>query len=185
MRHVTKYPPSEDYGRQNNLNGRLSPFGLGREVSRLLLLCEEKRIDFARWEPFRLWPNAELATLRLEVCFQEVSGPYVLRLSVSRFDPKQTCIDSKKVAATEPLQRDYLHWQSCINVQRPSFRKRSHFFNRLAWMRSRVYESARIITEADDHFINNVFHSAAVWPNNADQYNSVLDALFNEGRKLR
>jgi hypothetical protein len=23
------------------------------EASRLLLLCEEKRIDFARWEPFR------------------------------------------------------------------------------------------------------------------------------------
>jgi hypothetical protein len=53
MRHATKYHFSEDCGRQNYLNGRLSAFGLGREASRLLLLCEEKRIDFARWEPSR------------------------------------------------------------------------------------------------------------------------------------
>jgi hypothetical protein len=89
------------------------------------------------------------------------------------------------VVATEPLERDYLYWQSWIDVQSPSFRKRSHFFNRRAWMRSRVYESAWIITDTDNQLVNSILHSAAVWPNNADQYNSVLDALFNEGRKLR
>ncbi|WP_407154801.1 hypothetical protein [Bradyrhizobium sp. STM 3557] len=101
-------------------------------------------------------------------------------------DPKQTCIDSiEMVAATEPLQRDYLYRQSCIDVHSPSFRKRSHFVNRRAWMRSRVYESARIITDTDNQLINNILHSAAVWSSNADQYNSALDAVFNEGRKFR
>jgi len=33
-----------------------------------------------------------VASRRFEVCFGVVSGPELLRLSVSRFDPKLTCL---------------------------------------------------------------------------------------------
>ncbi len=137
--------------------------------------------------PGREWPGAcRLAALHQVGNYLRYTGRDASSFGKAARDPKQTRFDSKeKVAAAEPLQRDYLHWQICIDVQSPSFRKRSYFFNRLAWMRGRVYESDRIITETDNQFINHVLHSAAVWPNNADQYNSVLDALFNKGRKLR
>lgn len=84
-----------------------------------------------------------------------------------------------------PSKRDQLYWQSCIDVQKPSVRKTSHVFDRLVWMRSRVYESTRIIAETDNQFINNVLHSAAVGADHTNQDNLVLDALFNERLKLR
>jgi len=57
MRHVTKYPLLEDCGKTKQSEWSSVTFRpwpcIPGEASRLLLLCEEKRIDFARWEPFR------------------------------------------------------------------------------------------------------------------------------------
>jgi len=57
MRHVTKYPLLEDCGNTKQSEWSFVTFWpwpcIPGEASRLLLLCEEKRIDFARWEPFR------------------------------------------------------------------------------------------------------------------------------------
>ena len=84
-----------------------------------------------------------------------------------------------------PSKRDDLYWQSCIDIQNPSVRKTSHVFDRLVWMRSRVYESAGIIAATDNQLINNVLHPAAGGTDNADQDHPVLDTLFNERLKLR
>ena len=57
MRHVTKYSLLEDCGKTKQSELSSVTFWswpcIAGEASRLLLLCEEKRIDFARWEPFR------------------------------------------------------------------------------------------------------------------------------------
>jgi hypothetical protein len=64
MRHVTKYPFLEDCGNTKQSEWSSVTFWswpcIPGEASRLLLLCEEKRIDFARWEPFRSWPTPNL-----------------------------------------------------------------------------------------------------------------------------
>jgi|SRR3954470_13411219 hypothetical protein len=75
--------------RQNNLNGRLSPSWacIPGEASRLLLLCEEKRIDFARWQPFRRWPINEVTSCLMEVRLFGHSELDLLTLSSSHFDP--------------------------------------------------------------------------------------------------
>jgi hypothetical protein len=57
MRHVTKYPLLEDCGKTKQPEWSFVTFWswpcVPGEASRLVLPCEEKRSDFARWEPFR------------------------------------------------------------------------------------------------------------------------------------
>jgi hypothetical protein len=59
--------------RQNNRNGRLSPFGLGRAslVRRRGYFCSvRKRTDFARWEPFRQWHDPAHLLVGIFACRQ-------------------------------------------------------------------------------------------------------------------
>lgn len=84
-----------------------------------------------------------------------------------------------------PLQANHLHRQTCVNLQRPRIRKRLHFFKRLVWVRRRSYKPSLIVTQADDQLIDSILDPAAVWSNHAEQYNLVLDALFDERRKFR
>ena len=67
MRHVTKYSLLEDCGKTRQPEWSSVTFWsrpcVPGEASRLPLLCEEKRTDLARWEPFRYWPVATFAAV--------------------------------------------------------------------------------------------------------------------------
>jgi hypothetical protein len=184
IRHVHRIPA------QRFVTIAKRPSDRARTRGNVNLICPTAQVLFLKVGTTVTWTarprrRCSDATPRASACRPKPEASN-RRIYGQLLDPKRTCINSnEKVAAAQPLQRDCLYWQSCIDVQSPSFRKRSHFFNRLAWMRSRVYKSAWIITETDNQFINNVLHPAAVWPDNANQYNSVLDALFNEGLELR
>jgi hypothetical protein len=53
------------------------------------------RVNLYAWVTgVRIWPLCEVARRGFEVCFGVVSGPELLRSSVSHFDPKRSSVSA-------------------------------------------------------------------------------------------
>lgn len=74
---------------------------------------------------------------------------------------------------------NFLNGLLYVNIERPQFRK-VHRILKAPWMRGGVDKSRQVTTITHDQFIDHVFYSPTVFPNDADEYHAIPNTVLDE-----